>query len=98
LVHGFDVFVERGDDTISSSWKCDSANSPSARLDLEVALVKAFLERCDYHQVVVTKGIDTDLATWARLGGFYEKPDPEDPRWIVRIQFDRDGGPFRMPV
>jgi hypothetical protein len=98
LIHGFDIFVERGDDTISSSWKCDSASRPSARLDLEVALVKAFLERCGYHQVVVTKGIDTDLAARARLGAFYEKPDPDNPRWTVRIQFDRDGGPIRMPL
>ena len=37
----------------------DSANNPSTRLDLEVALVKAYLERCGYHQVI-SGGIGQD--------------------------------------
>ena len=95
LIHGFDVQVERGDETINTSWKCDSADRPSTRVDVEVALVKACLERCGYHEVIIVKGIDTDLAARGKLGGFYEEPDPDGPQWTVRIQFDRDGG---MPV
>lgn len=62
LLHGFDVQVERGEETISSTWKCDSPDRPSTRVDVEVALVKAYLERCGYHRVIIVKGIDTDLA------------------------------------
>jgi hypothetical protein len=98
LLHGFDPQVERGDERISTSWKCDPADRPSTRLDAEVVLVKAFLERCGYHEVIIVKGIDTDLAARGKLGSFYEKPDPDNPHWTVRIQFVRDGGPPRMPV
>jgi hypothetical protein len=98
LLHGFDPQVERGDERISTSWKCDPADRPSTRLDAEVVLVKAFLERCGYHEVIIVKGIDTDLAARGKLGSFYEKPDPDNPHWTVRIQFVRDGGPPRIPV
>lgn len=98
LLHGFDVQVERGDERISATWKCDSADRPSTRVDVEVALVKAYLECCGYHKVIIVKGIDTDLAARGKLGGFYEEPDPDGPHWTVQIQFDRDGGPPRMPV
>ena len=93
LLHGFDVQVGRGDRTICANWKCDSADRPSTRVDVEVALVKAYLERCGYHEVIIVKGIDADLAARGRLGSFYEEPDPQDPNWTVRIKFDRDGGP-----
>jgi hypothetical protein len=91
LIHGFDTQIERGDDTINVSWKCDSADNPSIRVDLEVSLVKAYLERSGYHRVTIVKGIDTYLAASGNLGAFHERPDPDDPHWTVFIQFDRNG-------
>ncbi len=92
LLHGFEVQVENGNESINSSWTCDSATNPPTRLEAELLLVRSFLERHGYREVNIVAGVDSVLAAKGELGNFYAVPDPADPRWTVRIGFDRRGG------
>lgn len=98
FLHGFEVKILEDSESINTSWKADSADRPRTRVDEEVALVKAFLERNGYHEVTVVVGIDTELAATGELGRLYAKPDPDDPHWTARIDFERDGRPPLISV
>lgn len=43
------------------------------------------------HEVSFVVGVDTELAARCELSSFYAAPDPNDPRWTARIEFDLGG-------
>jgi hypothetical protein len=93
LLQGVERQIAFAQESIRTSWKADSADKLPTRVNEDVACVVALLKRHGYHEVSVVVGINTALAARGELGGFYEKPDPSDPRWSARMQFDRDESP-----
>jgi hypothetical protein len=102
LLHGCERSIEYAEESIITSWKGDSADKPPTQIDKDLAHVRALLSRHGYREVSVVMGIDTELAAKRQLGSFYQQPDPKDPRWTARVEFERDEGPpgalVRLPT
>ena len=97
LVQSISRLAESGRQSISMGWNGDSAVGPDTRIVEDLDQVRALLLRHGYREVHVVMGIDTELVANGKLGRFYERPDPNNPRWTAQIEFERDEGPPSSP-
>jgi len=83
------VYADAGEDEIETVLYGEAGDDSADRVTRQVELVRTLLVGRGYEEIVVTIGIDVDLAAAGQLGGFHQVPDPDRPRWAAHVMFRR---------
>jgi len=73
------VYADAGEDEIETVLYGEAGDDSADRVTRQVELVRTLLVGRGYEEIVVTIGIDVDLAAAGHLGGFHQVPDPDRP-------------------